>query len=511
MKLSINLIYHYLKESFFEVNLHNCSPNDNKMLFNPPLIYSDTIELEPNKIFVIYSDMLPEDLSFNGQCLLILPDAPKRIEGKSGITYITVPGADVPEIFNAVHGIFNRFLDWDGRLQDLVFQNASVEEFLKASYPFIGNTISVHNNNFNYIAKYSPQERDFLVHSHESSFFDPDYLLRVDEEIEDSVFYSHNLIYYKDKHTHVEHFFLNLFNGNTTTGRLVVTSNHRGFMPYDASLVLHLGKYLEAILSYMAFSGSGKNLRRDSLLEFLSGKTHSDDKILHLKTVSPFSRLQDGQNLYILVCDRQNSELSEQYTAFQLEHALPESVCVPFDKKLVLLCSNEAGQSDEEFFGVTTALLNKYNLIAGCSNPFKDFFDLRYCYKQALFTLRNMEISPTLPPLNNFKQHVLDYILKNGTSEMPPRMLCADCIKKMSDHDITAQVSYCDSLRVYLNTGRNLAETARILDITRNTFITRLERIMRFIDLDLENEDNRLYLLISLKLMPYSQQIASIH
>ena len=502
MKLSINVIFYELKESFESATLQKKSLYDNIMSFHAPFWQTDVVKLASDRIFVMNSSDLPADISVTGQCLLVMPDCPQRLASKKGISVITVPGASTAQLFNAVLAIFDRYSEWDYSLQSLIFQNATLDDLLKASFPIIGNSLSVHNNNFKYIARYGDTPgQDDLSNMDRSDFFDPDYLLKVDEASPDSVFYSKNVIPFQDSHSHKEYFFLNLFSGNTAAGRLVVINDHRPFRPQDGVLVEHLGKYLETALAYVSYPGSGKNLRRDSLLEFISGKTHSDDKILHLKTVSPFSRLADDQRLYCMVCDMRSSELSEQYISFQLEHFLPESVCVLYEGRLVLLCANQSGQSQKDFFDEATQLFQRFNLIAGCCNPFTDFYDFKFCYRQAIFTLQQVLSDPAAPALNFFKDHTLEHILKFGTSVLPVRLLCADCVLKMAQHDSTASVSYCESLGTYLDTGGNMAETAKLLGVTRNTFLARLERIMRFVDLDLDDRDSRLYLQISLRMI----------
>lgn len=100
-----------------------------------------------------------------------------------------------------------------------------------------------------------------------------------------------------------------------------------------------------------------------------------------------------------------------------------------------------------------------------------------------------------------FSDVTLEHFLQFGFSIIPIRLLCAPCIIALAEHNIDSSVSYCDSLETYLNTGCNLSETARLLGITRNTFLARLERIMRFIDLGINDGDDRLFLMISLKLI----------
>lgn len=501
MKLSVNIIFSALKEAFPQAILLKKGKKDNELALYCPHYYDGPFSFRSNRIYVVSSDQLPSDFVADSPCLLITPELHGKAYHKN-ISIITVKGASVVSLFNQVISIFDRYTEWDETLQDLVFHNAPLEEYLKCSYPFIRNAMNVHNNNFTYLARFG----DSLLPGnsaqlHKRDFFDPDFLLRVDTQSSQSVFYSKEVIHFQDDFSRQEYFFLNLFNGNTAAGRLVVTSNQRPFVPQDSVLVKHLGKYLEAALSYAAFSGSGKNLRRDSLLDYLSGKLHSDDKIIHLKTVSPFSKLKEDQRLYILAGVCQDSDVTEQYIAYQLERALPESVCVLFDSKIVLLCANQPKQTSEDLFNEINILLEKYSITAGCSNPFTDFFDLKYCYHQAEFTLHMMNRKQSNQSLHHFKSHTLEHFLQFGCSIIPARLVCADCIKKLEEHDETAAVSYCESLRVYLDTGLNSTETARRLNIKRNTFLARLERILRYVDLDLENDDDRLYLQISLRLV----------
>lgn len=502
MKLSVNIIFSALKEAFPQAVLHKKSKNNNDLVLHCPHYYNKPYSVHSNRIYIVSEDLLPDDFTVDGPFLLITPKlSDKRLSSKN-ISVITVADVDVVDLFNEVITIFDLYTAWDETLQDLVFRNAPLEEYLKCSYPFIGNGMSVHNNNFTYLARYGETSSLNSTPSlHQRNFFDPDFLLRADAKISQSIFYSKEVIHYHEDCFRSEYFFLNLFNGNTAAGRLVVTNNQRPFAPQDSVLVKHLGKYLEAALSFAAFSGSGKNLRRDSLLDYLSGKLHSEDKIMHLKQVSPFSRLKEDQKLYCLAGVCQNSDVTDQYIAYQLERALPESVCVLFDSKIVLLCANQPKQTPEALFQEISSLLEKYSITAGCSNPFTDFFDLRYCYREAEFALQLMSNKQSGQALHHFKTHTLEHFLRFGCSILPVRLICAECITKLAEHDATSAVSYCDSLRVYLDTGMNSAETARQLNITRNSFLARLERILRYIDLDLEDRSNKLYLQISLQLI----------
>lgn len=53
------------------------------------------------------------------------------------------------------------------------------------------------------------------------------------------------------------------------------------------------------------------------------------------------------------------------------------------------------------------------------------------------------------------------------------------------------------TLEIYLKLERNVVQTAKSLFIHRSTLFYRLDRIQKIADVDYENEQERLYLLLS--------------
>lgn len=498
MKISINIIYFSIKRIYPQAELMRKTRQDDQMILSYPKWSGEHISFKGGEIYVAEKSRIPDGSFSDERCLLITPD---RIPGTmKNISVITVKDVPLPDLFNAVLSIFEKFIEWDSTLQHLIFENAPLEKYLECSIPVINHPMSVHNENFSYIAKAGKLAlSDENIHSRD--FFDPDFLLRVDSQNKKSIFFSRDLIEYSDEISHLNYMFLNLFSGNTFAGRLTVISERHAFESYEAGLVQHLSRYLQTALSFDSFSGSRRNLRRDSLLDYLNGKTHNDATILHLKTISPFSHLADDQWLYCVVCSDPGATVSVQYVSYQLERALPESISVQFDDRIVLVCMNEPGQDEQAFYAHLRGLLDRLDLTAGISNPFRDFFDMKYCYQEALFALRQLDTMPSPTQLVLFREVTLEHFLQFGFSIIPIRLLCAPCIIRLAEHDLDSSVSYCDSLEKYLGTGCNLAETARLLNITRNTFLSRLERIMRYIDLDINNGDDRLLIQISLRLI----------
>ena len=109
---------------------------DNDLSLSPPFFYRGPVTLRLDQIYVLTPDQLPSDCSAAGHCLVILPALHDRAYLRKNISVITVEGADVLSIYNRVLAIFEKYDAWDDTLQDLIFHNASIEEYLKCSLAF---------------------------------------------------------------------------------------------------------------------------------------------------------------------------------------------------------------------------------------------------------------------------------------------------------------------------------------------------------------------------------------
>ncbi len=452
-------------------------------------------------IYVIGSGCFPESASLDGQCLIITSDPPARLAERKGISLITIPGVDITDIFSEQLKIYKKYDEWDEQLKILTFSGASLNDLLNCGSVFIQNSMSVHNSDMRYMGYYGNLPQELNTHSALSgNSVNLNSLTNIDDRLEDSLFYSRQLILFEEDPGR-KMYFLNLFNGNSAVGRLVVTNDRRDFTASDELLIRHLGSYLEADITLAALAGGERNLRRDALREQLLGKNPSEAKILHLKAISPLSKLEDDQEIFLFVCAFRESYFSAQYVALQMEHALADSVCLPFNEQLILMCGNAHGEGTDELLAHVSELFVHFKLFAGCSNPFTDFFDLQHCHKEALYALNSVKEENADLPVYFFKDMVLEYLINYGTRDIPARLLCAQCVNDLAKRDLDSSVSYCDSLRVSLDTGRNAMESSRLMGVSRNTFLARLERIMKYIDMDLDSRDDRLYLQISLRLV----------
>lgn len=74
-----------------------------------------------------------------------------------------------------------------------------------------------------------------------------------------------------------------------------------------------------------------------------------------------------------------------------------------------------------------------------------------------------------------------------------------DAIAAVLKHDLRKKMNLLDTFEAYLECGGNIARTASILEIHRNTLLQRISRIHKLCELDLEQASHRLSLLLALK------------
>ena len=117
-------------------------------------------------------------------------------------------------------------------------------------------------------------------------------------------------------------------------------------------------------------------------------------------------------------------------------------------------------------------------------------------YRQALAAL-NKGCSGQQGCIVRFEDNTLEIGMSYILNEMNPERFCP---KKLVSLARTEPELY-RSLDAYLKANCNSSMASKALSLQRNSFVYRLEKIKRFLGMDLEDADSRLLLLVSIKLI----------
>jgi sugar diacid utilization regulator len=122
--------------------------------------------------------------------------------------------------------------------------------------------------------------------------------------------------------------------------------------------------------------------------------------------------------------------------------------------------------------------LRSFGIQAGLSDLYEDLLLSRFYYTQARYALENGEASQSNDNLLLFEDCCLDYILYHCTGDLNSEMIWSKGFQKLVEHDRTKfRASYVETLRAYLDNNLNDNRSAVALQITRNSFLSRLERV----------------------------------
>ena len=102
---------------------------------------------------------------------------------------------------------------------------------------------------------------------------------------------------------------------------------------------------------------------------------------------------------------------------------------------------------------------------------------------------------------HRFEDAALGYMLRHCTGKLPPRLWISEKLGILKEHDREHRTEFYRTLKLFLENNLNTVRTAKELYIHRSTFLYRMERIKEMTGVDLDNRDQRLYLMISFRLM----------
>ena len=100
-----------------------------------------------------------------------------------------------------------------------------------------------------------------------------------------------------------------------------------------------------------------------------------------------------------------------------------------------------------------------------------------------------------------FSSCALGYMLRSVQTDLPSRHLAAPELLTLLDYDRKHGTSYFLTLRTFLANERSMPQSAQEMIIHRTTLIYRLKKIQAITGLDLDDPDQRLYLLLSFRIL----------
>ena len=461
---------------------------------------------EPDRqhVYFLKNSCFPEDAQrYEGTAFIVTGEVgPSQIPQGCPVI-VVLEDLDILEIYAAVQDSFDRFREWDWRLQHSLDHSNPLDEILLASMELFRNPMFIHDNNFlilsdpKHVPAMSVWEKDprtgYQIVSMEliNDF-------RTDVEYIEGLKARHCMMFSSNQ-TGYQILYRNLWVNNHYIGRILVDEVQTALQPGSFYVLDYLGNVVEYFIQkrHLVWMNSGSEVER-FFTTFIREES-VDTQQLH----SYLSQLHwNPDDRYIclrIVSDQKDFNLlSAAALLGQIENQVTAGRAFYYERSITVVVN--LSYLDEEAADVVSrlAILMRDSLLkTGISAEFQDIMMLPKAYIQARIALEYGMAGNSMLWYYYFEDYTLDYILHCAEGKLPLDMLCTSAVHKLRKYDMDNHTELNHTLKVYLLNEKNVLQTSRSLYIHRSTLFYRLQKIQKIIGVDLEDPKERLKLLLS--------------
>ena len=233
------------------------------------------------------------------------------------------------------------------------------------------------------------------------------------------------------------------------------------------------------------------------LSRLLSGQEHTDtapEKAFGQLT----GRLFESYALLILSSDTGSRDFS---APLQQIRVMLNTWCFLHKNRLVCFTAAASGTAQTPEFDV---LLKKYNLSGGLSRPFSDLSLIKTAYDQAAATLKTLRILGRSKTIACYDDFLMLRLLDGLREDVDIREFSMPDIQALLEYDKLHDSELCRTLLCYLEHAKNVSNTARELNVHRNTVHYRINKCTEILkNLDFSNDYITFLLMLSLHIAEY--------
>jgi len=424
--------------------------------------------------------------------------------------HICCPGRSAAELLERLLELFQRYQEWDRRLDELVLSNAGLDELCSLGKSLLGNPVTIHDNWFIVLAMSDGVPQDMQPESVSGSaksyvprrFIDSfrndqDYLHTRSEK-------KARLWISKDKPARC--IYANLWDNGEYQGRLLVLEETTPLRPSHFRAAECLAQRAMMILRRGRTAGRwGYSSLDDIVYALLTGRTAdvTDTAVL----LNALQWEKSDQYLCIRLQNQQpDAAALKQMIHSDLFRLFPNGyiMFIP-QQQCVVLNLTKASYPIDQVCRYLDTICRDYRLYAGISAPVWGVKELCHAFRQADIALGTAFHRQDQRWVVTFPSCALDYMLRNIKTDLLPGYLAAPELLELLDYDRKMGTAYFSTLRSFLVNERDIPKTSQALIIHRTTLIYRLKKIQSITGLDLEDPDQRLYLLLSFRLLEQTE------
>lgn len=415
----------------------------------------------------------------------------------------------VYEVLNEIVSIFRRYHDFESQLNQIVTSGGTLTDLCRAGSAFFQNPVYIHDNMFSVIALSSKVEGmlKFEYNEHTGKLYIPLWLInefKYDESYQKTLEYHTAGLWDNEQYPYtMRSLYVNLFSGNAYCGRMLINEIRSPLLPGMYQAAEYLARYAVKLIEHDDMDSSRRYWGlEDTFIDLLSGAEVDNRDLQTTLNILNWTPLDS----YLCLKIRNQSEALSVRSDKALNNALASRIqgyfSFSYQKMLcVVINLSRPGTDQHAVRQVLAPLVRDSCMYVGISNPVDDIRALAVGFRQADIALKYIIEENSSQWIVPFSECALHYIRSQATREMSTEMLAEASLLSILRYDKKNDTQYFATLRAYLINERNIPKTSGALIIHRTTLTYRLQRIQELFNLNLDDDYQRLYLLMSLFLL----------
>lgn len=491
MFLTSQMIFHLLSHKYA---LHRWESATADVPVRMAMLYRGQT-LEPGRLYLL--DELTDFTSVHpveGCAFLILSSAPMNLPEpytKADAAFVT-DGISKLDLFDEVNDLISALLEWDLSLRDACAAGALPQKIMELGGRFLKVPLVLYDGE----RRVSRSTGDSPAVDVYDLFLDVGYRLHPGSEA---------VTLYPEEGGEEQTLCKNILLDGEVIAVFLALCGREEVSQGERDLFAHLARYVTA--AHLNDVSCGRVCRKnDEQHKALSRILYQESYRVTPEDRAALSRFDwREEHEYLVVFMRpiwqMGSVLDGSYLRCKLEGDWPDSCLLPDGKEFAwILNLTRGGSKLQEIREYLTGFIREHMMQVGLSNPMPGLTGLPNLYQQACAVLSiGLRKNPHLW-LFAFSDYLLDYIFDKFSCELSAEQAIHRGIYRLMAYDAENSTDYVETLKTYIEHQFNASLAAEKLFVHRSTFLRRIRRIEEVAGIRLDDPDEILHIMISLRL-----------
>ena len=470
-------------------------------------IYFGQADPDPAYVYVAQAEVF-DSCPIQNTAVCRISVGPLQRQGDPPYSLLEIDGT-LPwqKVFTAVQEIFHRYLSWSYRLAHILNHDGGLYELCVAAQDFFRNPLYIHDENFNFLAMptWVVGMPEIQVDENTGNITVP--LTKIQQ-------FNSNAAYIRSLLTRGAQLWVSPWgphrslyaniwlNSSQYCGRFLINELNTILKPSHYLMANYFVEILSIAFERNLFKSDNTLTFEAILRQILAGDGVDEHYLLERLQMVGWRRNDRFICFKIQLDQKKPSLISSQKIRSTVGIVLKKSFSFSVDTAIYTVCNlSLAGYGEALCHSKMRDFCEAATVTVGTSFPFRDFLLFKdHCRQAEKAIALGKNISPGKRYFP-FSDYVLNYIIEHFTQEFSPSIICSQAVLQLHEIDREKGTQFIRTLQCYFHHCCQQTATAQELFIHRSTLNYRLEKIQELTGMDLNDEDMRLYLQLSLRLL----------